>query len=88
MSGSAADLPIIIVGGGIGGLCAALALSQRGRRVTVLERSPEMKEIGAGIQLGPNVFRVFDRLGLTEDVSRDAVVSSSRSCVTVRPARS
>jgi salicylate hydroxylase len=73
MSGSAADLPIIIVGGGIGGLCAALALSQRRRRVTVLERSPEMKEIGAGIQLGPNVFRVFDRLGLTEDVSRDAV---------------
>src|SRR6476620_4046599 len=65
--------PALIVGGGIGGLATALALAQKGRAVQVLEQTSEFKEIGAGIQLGPNVFRMFDILGLTEAVSRFAV---------------
>ena len=68
-SGADDARPILIVGGGVGGLAAALALSRKGRRSHVLEQSSRMKEIGAGIQLGPNGFRMFDRLGLTEAIS-------------------
>ncbi len=60
--------PILIVGGGLGGLTAALALARRGRRTRVLEGASEFGAIGYGIQFGPNVFHVFDRLGLTEQV--------------------
>src|SRR5262245_47814822 len=60
--------PVLIVGGGIGGLAAALALSRKGVPVQVLEQAPEFKEIGAGIQLGPNVFRMFEVLGLTKEM--------------------
>ena len=60
--------PILIVGGGLGGLTAALALSRRSHRVRVLEGAPEFGAIGYGIQFGPNVFHVFDRLGLMEKV--------------------
>lgn len=69
----AAQPPVVIVGGGIGGMAAALALAQKGVRTQVLEQAPEFKEVGAGIQLGPNVFRMFDVLGLTDAVSRLAV---------------
>ena len=62
----------IISGGGIGGLAAALVLAQDGHPVTVLEQAAEFGEIGAGIQLGPNIFRMFDYLGLTEAVNRVA----------------
>ncbi len=62
--------PVLVVGGGIGGLAAALALSRKGIPVQVLEQAPEFKEIGAGIQLGPNVFRMFEVLGLTEEMFR------------------
>jgi 3-hydroxybenzoate 6-monooxygenase len=62
-------LPIVIAGGGLGGLTAALALAQRGFDVRLFERSNTFKEIGAGVQLGPNVFRVFERLGISEAVS-------------------
>src|ERR1700722_10722107 len=60
--------PILIVGGGLGGLTAALALARRGRPSRVLEGAPEFGAIGYGIQFGPNVFHVFDRLGLMEQV--------------------
>jgi len=63
------DKPIIIAGGGIGGLAAALALSLKGYGSVVLEQASEFGEIGAGIQLGPNVFRMFERLGLTEAIN-------------------
>jgi 3-hydroxybenzoate 6-monooxygenase len=66
-------LPMLIVGGGIGGLAAALALSRKGLRVELIEQAPQFKEIGAGIQLGPNVFRMFEILGLTEAMSALAV---------------
>ena len=55
------DPPILIVGGGLGGLTTALALARRGRAVRVLEGAPEFGAIGYGIQFGPNVFHVFDR---------------------------
>ncbi len=60
--------PILIVGGGLGGLTTALALARRGRSVRVLEGAPEFGAIGYGIQFGPNVFHVFDRLGLMDQV--------------------
>ena len=60
--------PVLVVGGGIGGLATALALARKGVSVQVLEQAPEFKEIGAGIQLGPNVFRMFEVLGLTEQM--------------------
>ncbi|MGZ5836778.1 MAG: FAD-dependent monooxygenase, partial [Xanthobacteraceae bacterium] len=58
------DLPIIVVGAGIGGLAAALGLAREGKRVIVFERSTTIGEIGAGIQLGPNAFHAFDYLGV------------------------
>jgi len=60
--------PILIVGGGLGGLTTALALARRGRATRVLEGAPEFGAIGYGIQFGPNVFHVFDSLGLMEEV--------------------
>jgi 2-polyprenyl-6-methoxyphenol hydroxylase-like FAD-dependent oxidoreductase len=60
--------PLLIVGGGLGGLTTALALARRGLVTRVLEGAPEFGAIGYGIQFGPNVFHVFDSLGLTEAV--------------------
>ena len=59
-----AHLPVLVAGGGIGGLAAALALTRQGLSVKVLEQAPELGEIGAGIQLGPNAFAAFDALGI------------------------
>ena len=67
------DLPILIAGGGIGGFAAALALTQQGFRVQVIERAADFHELGAGIQLGPNVFRMFEILGVGEEMSQWAV---------------
>lgn len=60
--------PILIVGGGLGGLTTALALARHGREARVLEGAPEFGAIGYGIQFGPNVFHVLDRLGVSEQV--------------------
>ena len=60
------DSPVLVAGGGIGGIAAALALVRRGFVVKVLEQAPELGEIGAGIQLGPNAFAAFDALGIGE----------------------
>ena len=57
---------ILIAGGGIGGLATALALAQKGILSPVLEKASQLGEIGAGIQLGPNAFHCFDRLGVGE----------------------
>ncbi len=56
------DNTILLVGGGIGGMAAALALSQAGYEVDLMEQAPELGEIGAGIQLGPNAFAAMDVL--------------------------
>jgi 2-polyprenyl-6-methoxyphenol hydroxylase-like FAD-dependent oxidoreductase len=66
-------LPVIVAGGGIGGLAAALALVRQGFKVTVLEQAPEIGEIGAGIQLGPNAFHAFDALGVGDKARGRAV---------------
>ena len=64
---------VIVVGGGIGGLAVALSLAQKGIAVQLFEQAPEFKEIGAGIQLGPNVFRMFECLGIADEVHEFAV---------------
>ncbi|MFE3827919.1 FAD-dependent monooxygenase [Streptomyces sp. NPDC059092] len=63
----------VIVGGGIGGLAAALAVARRGHRAVVLERAGTFAEIGAGIQLAPNGLHALDRLGLGDAVRARAV---------------
>lgn len=65
--------PILIAGGGIGGFAAALALAKQGFKVQVFEQAPEIGEIGAGIQLGPNAFHAFDALGIGEIARGKAV---------------
>jgi 3-hydroxybenzoate 6-monooxygenase len=65
--------PVLIVGGGIGGLAAAVGLAQKGIVSIVLEKSPKLGEIGAGIQLGPNAFHAFDYLGVGETARKMAV---------------
>jgi 2-polyprenyl-6-methoxyphenol hydroxylase-like FAD-dependent oxidoreductase len=65
--------PVIIAGGGIGGLAAALALAQKGFRSTVLEQAPQFGEIGAGIQIAPNAWHALDALGVGALVKREAV---------------
>ena len=59
---------MIIVGGGIGGLAAALACGQAGARPQVLERAATFSEVGAGIQMGPNVTRTLNAWGLAKDL--------------------
>jgi len=64
--------PFLIAGGGIGGLVTAYALARQGFPVRLFEQSSEFREVGAGIQLGPNVFRVLEKIGLKEEVLADA----------------
>jgi len=64
---------VLLVGGGIGGLAAALALARLGIGVDLLEQSAAIGEIGAGLQLGPNAFAALDALGVGEAVRRGAV---------------
>ncbi|WP_076997347.1 FAD-dependent monooxygenase [Variovorax sp. KK3] len=56
--------PVIVAGGGIGGTATAVALAQAGIEVLILEQASELREAGIGIQMPPNAFKVFDRLGL------------------------
>jgi 2-polyprenyl-6-methoxyphenol hydroxylase-like FAD-dependent oxidoreductase len=65
---------ILVAGGGIGGLAAALALARKGRRVRVLEKAAEFGEIGYGIQMGPNVSAMLDRLGVLKALEATSVV--------------
>jgi 3-hydroxybenzoate 6-monooxygenase len=67
------SLPILIAGGGIGGLATAMGLAQKGIKTLVLERAAELGEIGAGIQLGPNAFQAFDYLGVGDTARKMAV---------------
>jgi 2-polyprenyl-6-methoxyphenol hydroxylase-like FAD-dependent oxidoreductase len=73
MSNANGTRPILVAGGGIGGLAAALALARQGLDVKVLEQAGTIGEIGAGIQLGPNAFSAFDALGVGERTRSQAV---------------
>jgi 2-polyprenyl-6-methoxyphenol hydroxylase-like FAD-dependent oxidoreductase len=66
-------LPLLIAGGGIGGLAAALAVARTGRAVHVLERAAQFGEIGAGLQLAPNASHALARLGVLGDIAPYAV---------------
>jgi salicylate hydroxylase len=68
---------VIIAGGGIGGLAAALALARKGFKSVVLEQAPEFGEIGAGIQIAPNAWHALDALGVGQLVKKDAVFIES-----------
>ena len=67
------DHPILIAGGGIGGLATAIGLANKGLRSIVLEKAAQLGEIGAGIQLGPNAFHAFDYLGVGDQARAMAV---------------
>ena len=69
---------VAIVGGGIGGLTAALALMRRGIDVEVYEQAPELKELGAGVQISSNGTRVLYALGLGETIERVGVVVAGK----------
>lgn len=63
-----ATTDIAVIGGGIGGLTAAIALRRKGIDARVYERAPALREVGAGIWMPPNAMQVFDRLGIAADV--------------------
>jgi len=72
-----APLRIAVVGAGLGGLTAAVALHQAGCDVEVYEQAPVLTEVGGGINLGPNAARVLYRLGLGHALDREAVRPTS-----------
>ena len=67
------SLEIAVIGAGIGGLTAAVALRQAGFDVDVYEQAPKLTEVGGGINIGPNAARILYRLGLGEALDREAV---------------
>jgi len=67
------ESPVVVAGGGIGGLAAALALARKGFRSVVLEQAPQYGEIGAGIQIAPNAWHALDALGVGALVKKEAV---------------
>lgn len=66
-------LPGLVIGGGIAGLTAAVALQQRGIAVQVCESAPKILPRGAGIWMAPNAMQVFHRLGLAEKINAAGV---------------
>jgi salicylate hydroxylase len=70
---------VVIVGGGIGGLAAALALVRRGIAVEVYEQAPELRELGAGVQISANGTRVLHALGLKEALEQVQVLPSGKA---------
>jgi salicylate hydroxylase len=66
-------LKIAVIGGGIGGLSAAVGLYQQGFEVDVYEQAPELTEVGGGINMGPNAVRILYRLGLRDGLDREGV---------------
>ena len=60
--------PVLIIGGGIGGVVTALALGQQGRKVQLFEQANQIGAIGYGVQIGPNVIPMLERLGVGDAV--------------------
>jgi 2-polyprenyl-6-methoxyphenol hydroxylase-like FAD-dependent oxidoreductase len=77
---------IIVVGGGVGGLGAAIALRRAGNEVVVLERAPRIDPVGAGITLFANAMRALDRLGVWEAVAAQGA-AATRSAILTRDGR-
>src|SRR5207302_10246067 len=74
-----ASATVGIIGGGIGGLAAALALLRRGLDVDVYEQAPELKEVGAGIQISSNGTRVLHALGLEQALAAVQAIPTPRA---------
>jgi salicylate hydroxylase len=70
---------VAIVGGGIGGLAAALALTRRGIDVDVYEQAPELRELGAGVQISANGTRILHALGLKEALQQVQVLPAGKA---------
>src|ERR1700730_11160203 len=70
------DCHVIIIGAGIGGLAAALALQRHGLRVSVYEQAPELREFGAGLMVTPNAMHALDFLGAGEAIAATSNVSA------------
>lgn len=70
---SKAEKELLIIGGGIGGIAAALAAAEAGHKTVVFERSSQFGEIGAGIQMGPNAMAVLARFGVADEIAKYAV---------------
>jgi salicylate hydroxylase len=68
-----AEKEVLVIGGGIGGVAAALASAEAGHKTTILEQAPVFGEIGAGIQMGPNAMAVLDRFGVADEIAKVAV---------------
>jgi salicylate hydroxylase len=68
-----APLRIAVIGGGLGGLSAAVSLLRAGFEVDVYEQAPELNEVGGGINMAPNAVRLLHRLGLAEGLDREGV---------------
>ena len=78
MSNSSNVKKVLIAGGGLGGMTAALSLLKRGIDVEVFEQASELKEVGAGLHVAPNAFRVLDEIGLAQEALKTACVAAGR----------
>jgi 3-hydroxybenzoate 6-monooxygenase len=85
--GAKTEVPLLVLGGGIGGVAAALSLARRGRRVHVIEKASQLAEIGAGLQLAPNAMRVLDRLGILEEIKGVAVLPQTLTLLDIATAK-
>jgi salicylate hydroxylase len=78
---------VIVAGAGIGGLTAALAMAQRGFRVTLLDQAQRLEETGAGIQLSPNASRILIALGLERQLRHRIVEPAELRVIDARTAK-
>jgi salicylate hydroxylase len=70
-------MKIIIVGAGIGGLSASLALARNGHSVTIYESAPRLAEVGAGVQMSPNAVKLFFEWGVGPNLLEKAALPQS-----------